>query len=173
MTNMWYSLFVADQTCFPPPLLGAMVGLEHRTPRWRKDEIRHCKARYMDVRYPAAPLPSSTPFVHSHGLRPHNNCERFWLCREKPQVAPMSDLITCYSFEGQGFANNTKCASSSSCCATAAQCRSDRLCTSNNNSTVLVRATCSFNPWDVDSCAQICLYGELKIFQRAVDHSSH
>jgi len=70
----------------------------------------------------------------------------------------MDDTITCYDYGGQAFPGNVKCPDSDSCCETTAQCRSDRLCTSNNSTAVLVRATCEDIPWSLQACAQICLY---------------
>ncbi|KAN0073927.1 hypothetical protein V8E54_007864 [Elaphomyces granulatus] len=70
-----------------------------------------------------------------------------------------SGKITCYSYTGIGYTNNTKCPQNDSCCQTAAQCRDDRLCVANGGEDgIYVRATCVNRPWTLATCAQICLY---------------
>jgi len=71
----------------------------------------------------------------------------------------MNDTITCYDYGGQPFPGNLKCPDSDSCCETTSQCRSDCLCTSNNSTSVPVRATCADIPWSLQACVQVCLYG--------------
>jgi hypothetical protein len=77
-------------------------------------------------------------------------------------MASKPSKITCYSYQGAKYDNNTKCPDSDSCCQTEPQCRPDRLCSSNDNSQVLVRATCVNEPWTLSTCAKICLYGALR-----------
>ncbi|KAI9925077.1 hypothetical protein ASPWEDRAFT_45222 [Aspergillus wentii DTO 134E9] len=71
-----------------------------------------------------------------------------------------NDTITCYSYNGVAYDNNVKCPNSDSCCATAAQCRDDRLCNSNDDRDIIVRAVCVYKPWTLATCAQICLYDD-------------
>ena len=76
-----------------------------------------------------------------------------------------SGKITCYSYTGVGYTNNTKCPQNDSCCQTAAQCRDDRLCVANGGEDgIYVRATCVNRPWTLATCAQICLYG-MSVFE--------
>ncbi|OJD15606.1 hypothetical protein AJ78_04159 [Emergomyces pasteurianus Ep9510] len=66
------------------------------------------------------------------------------------------DAIRCYGSTGNHFNNNTKCPDSDSCCNTAQQCRPDRLCVSDKDPDILVRAPCSVYPWS-NNCAKVCI----------------
>ncbi|OAX81989.1 hypothetical protein ACJ72_03665 [Emergomyces africanus] len=67
-----------------------------------------------------------------------------------------NDGIKCYGSKGNIFNNNTKCPNSDSCCQTVEQCRPDRLCLSNKDLDILVRAPCSVYPWS-NNCAKVCV----------------
>ena len=63
--------------------------------------------------------------------------------------------ISCYSFDGVAFSNNTQCPGSRVCCQTSDLCDPNRFCLANNQ---IVVPTCSIFPWD-ETCANICQYG--------------
>ncbi|KAI9697332.1 MAG: hypothetical protein M1820_007838 [Bogoriella megaspora] len=78
-------------------------------------------------------------------------------------VSPSGHNITCYGYsysqgDGVNFTDNSKCPNSDSCCGTTDTCLQNRLC--KKASGVLVRPSCANSPWTLNTCAQICLYGQ-------------
>ena len=65
-----------------------------------------------------------------------------------------SGKVTCYSWTGQPFDNNTICPGSDICCNTADLCNPNRFCQAHNQTIV---PACAVFPWN--NCANICQYG--------------
>lgn len=70
-------------------------------------------------------------------------------------------LVECYGHNGLAYQNNTRCPGSNACCGPSATCMPNRLCHyPKDGAGILVRGPCAVNPYDFDTCAQICVYGE-------------
>lgn len=77
-------------------------------------------------------------------------------------ASSISDVITCYAFNGAAYANNTRCPGSDACCGIDATCLSNRLChRPGDGAETFVRGPCAVKPWNKGQCAQICEYGTL------------
>lgn len=69
--------------------------------------------------------------------------------------------ITCYGVSGFAYFNNTKCPGSNACCGVGATCLSNRLCHNpGDGPDTFVRGPCATNPYDRNTCAEICLYSK-------------
>ena len=67
---------------------------------------------------------------------------------------------TCYGYDGTAATDNQVCPGSNACCGDTATCLSNRLCHNEGDSNgTFVRGPCAVQPYDPNTCAEICLYG--------------
>ncbi|KAG5920345.1 hypothetical protein E4U42_006219, partial [Claviceps africana] len=72
-----------------------------------------------------------------------------------PHARGLSDVITCYSYNGTAWPNNTRCPGSDACCGIDSTCYSNRLCKKPTDG-YFVRGPCAVREWRSGLCAQIC-----------------
>jgi hypothetical protein len=76
-------------------------------------------------------------------------------------IASAVENVTCYGFDGSTWENNFICEGSSACCGVNGICMPNKLCNSKKDGTgELIRGPCAVKPYDVEECAEICLYGK-------------
>jgi hypothetical protein len=75
-------------------------------------------------------------------------------------LPPCCIAATCYGYDGTAITDNQVCAGSNACCGATATCLSNRLChNEGDNNGTFVRGPCAVQPYDPNTCAEICLYG--------------